>query len=287
LLPSRSPGRLDHLTISRRHRTTATRHHLDFACRRYYSTSDIPIQLQIRTPSNSQCSANEFFHILDICPSVPTSCDFKTRALAATTTTTTYNYTAMAGAHLLLDNHIDDLLYDSNSVTLAPPSPETDNSQTMDTDHHGLLQDNRGLVSPQVGKFATVAKLSATQTTIVTTTTTTTTSIPPLLLRPPRHLHDRDPKHYPLAASPIPAALKNFSFNYNGQTTLVQEEDVLEGSYSPVSIYSGPFRVFGTTGSFWYRLTLARLPHSLALCAQGTQNGHEHSPENFTNVYPI
>jgi F-box and WD-40 domain protein CDC4 len=142
----------------------------------------------------------------------------------------------MAGIQLLLDNHIDSLSYESNSVTLVPPSPETDASQTMDTDHHTIVHDTRGLVSPTVGKFATVAKLSATQTTVVTTTTTTTTSIPPLLLRPPRHLHDRDPKHYPLAASPIPAAIKNFSFHHNGHTTLVQEEDVLEDSLSQVGL---------------------------------------------------
>jgi F-box and WD-40 domain protein CDC4 len=145
----------------------------------------------------------------------------------------------MAEAQLLLDSHIDALSYDSNSVTLAPPSPETDDSQTMNADHHTIVHDSRGLVSPPVGKFATVAKLSATQTTVVTTTTTTTTSIPPLLLRPPRHLHDRDPKHYPLAASPIPAAIKNFSFHHNGQTTLVKEEDILEDSFSQVSLLSG------------------------------------------------
>ncbi|KAE9976136.1 hypothetical protein EG328_002830 [Venturia inaequalis] len=138
----------------------------------------------------------------------------------------------MAGPHLLQLLPHTDSAYDSNSVTLAPPSPETDNSQTMDADHHSPVHDNRGLVSPPPGKFATVATLSATQTTVVTTTTTTTTSIPPLLMRPPRHLHDRDPKHYPLAASPIPVSLKNFSFTVNGKFTLVQEEDVPEESLS-------------------------------------------------------
>lgn len=154
----------------------------------------------------------------------------------------------MAGPHLsLLDAHA----YDSTtSVTLAPPSPETDTSQNMDADHHSLVHDNRGLVSPPPGKFATVATLSATQTTVVTTTTTTTTSIPPLLMRPPRHLHDRDPKHYPLAASPIPASLKNFSFTLNGQLTLVQEEDVPEESLSQVSLNSKVFV---------YMLSLVRL----------------------------
>jgi len=95
-------------------------------------------------------------------------------------------------------------------------------------------------VSPPTGQqtFATLAKLSATQTTVVTTTTTTTTSIPPLLLRPPRHLHDRDPKHYPLAASPTPAAIRNFSFHHNGQTTAFQETDDLDGSLLQVSLAS-------------------------------------------------
>jgi F-box and WD-40 domain protein CDC4 len=65
----------------------------------------------------------------------------------------------------------------------------------------------------------------ATQTTVVTTTTTTTTSFPPLMLKPPRHLNDRDPKQYPLAATPTPKALKSIMFEVDGKPTYYREAD--------------------------------------------------------------
>lgn len=70
-----------------------------------------------------------------------------------------------------------------------------------------------------------MGQLSATQTKVVTTTTTTTTSFPPLLLNPPLHLHDMDPKQYPLAAAPTPASMKKFSFNVGGSRTTFEEAD--------------------------------------------------------------
>ncbi|KAF1991920.1 WD40 repeat-like protein [Aulographum hederae CBS 113979] len=76
--------------------------------------------------------------------------------------------------------------------------------------------------------FSTLGQLSyapATQTTVVTTTTTTTTSFPPMLFKPPRHLHDRDPKQYPLASSPTPQALKSFCFDVNGKPAWFREAE--------------------------------------------------------------
>ncbi|EKG13122.1 hypothetical protein MPH_09697 [Macrophomina phaseolina MS6] len=76
--------------------------------------------------------------------------------------------------------------------------------------------------------YAALGQLSyapTTQTTVVTTTTTTTTSFPPLILNPPRHLRERDPKQYPLAASPTPQAIKQFSFSIAGKQARFQEAD--------------------------------------------------------------
>ncbi len=64
-----------------------------------------------------------------------------------------------------------------------------------------------------------------TQTTVVTTTTTTTTTFPPLKLEDPPQLRDRDPKVYPLAASPTPSALKNFTFDVGGRQVTFREAE--------------------------------------------------------------
>lgn len=65
----------------------------------------------------------------------------------------------------------------------------------------------------------------ATQTTIVTTTTTTTTKFPPFLMRPPRRMQELDLKHYPLAASPTPAHLRNIHFEIGGKSTVFREAE--------------------------------------------------------------
>lgn len=65
----------------------------------------------------------------------------------------------------------------------------------------------------------------ATQTTVVTTTTTTTTSFPPLMIKAPHHLHELDPKLYPLASSPTPKSIKRFCFDIGGQPTYFNEAE--------------------------------------------------------------
>lgn len=65
----------------------------------------------------------------------------------------------------------------------------------------------------------------ATQTTVITTTTTTTTKFPPFLMRPPRRMHELDLKHYPLAASPTPANLRNIHFEIGGKATVFREAE--------------------------------------------------------------
>ena len=65
----------------------------------------------------------------------------------------------------------------------------------------------------------------ATKTTVVTTTTTTTTSFPPLVIKTPNHLHDLDPRLYPLAASPTPSSIKRITFMSGGRSTVFREVD--------------------------------------------------------------
>jgi F-box and WD-40 domain protein CDC4 len=123
----------------------------------------------------------------------------------------------------------------SHSATLAPSSPETENPPTLATT--GTMAEAHR--SSNVPKFTALGHLRyapATQTTVVTTTTTTTTSFPPLLFKAPRHLYNRDPKQYPLAGSPTPEGIKNFSFDVDGRPVCFSETDDLEGPLLEVSL---------------------------------------------------
>ncbi len=78
----------------------------------------------------------------------------------------------------------------------------------------------------------------ATQTTVVTTTTTTTTKFPPLMVKAPRHLHDLDPKQYPLASTPTPQSIKKLRFDVDGRPTMFQEADDTLDTLEKVSYIS-------------------------------------------------
>ena len=94
-----------------------------------------------------------------------------------------------------------------------------------------------------VNPHAVVGQISATQTMVVTTTTTTTTSFPPLLLNPPKHLHDMDPKQYPLAASPTPTTIRKLCFDVEGRTTTFEEAGNLMQNSDNVCTLSNSFHV--------------------------------------------
>jgi hypothetical protein len=160
--------------------------------------------------------------------------------------------TATPGHHLLQmelptpeTQHLDYFSASSASNTLAPPSPETEIAQlaTM-TDSQATQRHKRGSSSAApLSQYAALGQLSyapATQTTVVTTTTTTTTSFPPLILRAPRHLYDRDPKQYPLAASPTPASIRDFTFDVNGKPACFREADDVEDSLQQVCFSTQP-----------------------------------------------
>ncbi|KAK8253820.1 WD repeat-containing protein pop1 [Phyllosticta capitalensis] len=87
----------------------------------------------------------------------------------------------------------------------------------------------------------------ATQTTVVTTTTTTTTSFPPLLLNAPRHLNQRDPKQYPLAASPTPQSIKDFSFSIGGREARFREADDAQQTFDEYKTQQASLRATNGT----------------------------------------
>jgi F-box and WD-40 domain protein CDC4 len=105
-----------------------------------------------------------------------------------------------------------------------------------------IPEGRRGSKMQQFAALGHLKYAPATQTTVVTTTTTTTTSFPPLLLKAPRHLYDRDPKQYPLAASPTPEGIRNFSFDLNGRPVCFSETDDLEGPLLQVRLNYVPSR---------------------------------------------
>jgi F-box and WD-40 domain protein CDC4 len=90
----------------------------------------------------------------------------------------------------------------------------------------------------EYGALCQLSYAPATQTTVVTTTTTTTTSFPPFVVNSPRNLKDRDPKQYPLAATPTPSSMKRFCFNVDGKAACFQEADDTEVALQDVSIFS-------------------------------------------------
>ena len=113
----------------------------------------------------------------------------------------------------------------------------------MPTQEGNPIQEEDEEAPPALPPNSTVAQLSyapATQTTVVTTTTTTTTSFPPLVMRAPRHLHELDPKLYPLASSPTPQRLRDVSFIYNGMSTRFHESDDASRTWQQVSSPSQP-----------------------------------------------
>lgn len=112
-------------------------------------------------------------------------------------------------------------------------SPTTSNCQTM---QKGSLQPLEGIRPDDV--LGQLSYAPATQTTVVTTTTTTTTNFPPILMKAPQHLHDLDPKLYPLASSPTPTSIKRLCFDVNGTPTMFQEADDTLETLEKVCIFT-------------------------------------------------
>lgn len=110
------------------------------------------------------------------------------------------------------------------SASPAAKPPNTSSTPAMPP-HHEVSKTVQTQVLDPYAALGQLSYAPTTQTTVVTTTTTTTTSFPPLILNAPRHLRERDPKQYPLAASPTPQAIKQFSFSIGGKQARFEEAD--------------------------------------------------------------
>ena len=142
-----------------------------------------------------------------------------------------------------------DVLSNATSTTVSAAASPRASDMASNDEGHRPPQEHTTVTKKVLEPYATVGQLSyapTTQTTVVTTTTTTTTSFPPLFLRPPRHLSERDPRLYPLAASPTPNALRKLNFTLNGQRAIFREADDAEkaveevrtpGTYTQASIF--------------------------------------------------
>ena len=101
--------------------------------------------------------------------------------------------------------------------------PKSADSKREDQPNQGT---RRKIFRKRVLPQSTLGQFSfgpATQTTVVTTTTTTTTKFPPFVMPYPQHANDLDPRMYPLAASPTPAALRNIGFSLGGKSVVFRE----------------------------------------------------------------
>ncbi|KAK5131640.1 hypothetical protein LTR08_000767 [Meristemomyces frigidus] len=113
-------------------------------------------------------------------------------------------------------------------LSTAPASP------TEEMPSHKPTMPERGELSTTTTSYdmpppdTTVGSFTfgpAIQRVVTTVTTTTTTALPPIVMHPPKDLHERDAKQYPLAFSPTPYPLKRFAFDYHGRPTTFQESE--------------------------------------------------------------
>ena len=115
---------------------------------------------------------------------------------------------------------------------LSPPAPSSKKRPRESDESKIGSHEMKDLTSDDM--LAQFSFAPATQTTVVTTTTTTTTSFPPLKIKAPTHLHELDPKLYPLASSPTPQSLKKFCFDVGGRPTVFREADNALEAYEEV-----------------------------------------------------
>lgn len=121
--------------------------------------------------------------------------------------------------------------YMSETILSTAPASPTEALASRHGDESNTTMITKTTSSSLLSPHSTMAQLSfgpATQQTVTTVTTTTTVSLPPLIIKPPRNLHDRDPKQYPLAFSPTPHHIKRFCFDVNNQPTVFSEAEDAE-----------------------------------------------------------
>jgi hypothetical protein len=128
----------------------------------------------------------------------------------------------------------------ASTVRSGPTSPVMKPSEkALAGEDQGRLVKSESQASSD--SYAAIGHLSygpTTQTTVVTTTTTTTTSLPAFFVPDPSHLHERDPKQYPLASSTTPPSLKKFKFSYMGRPVSFEEGNDPEQNLQEVCCFS-------------------------------------------------
>jgi len=126
-----------------------------------------------------------------------------------------------------------------NTVSRAPFAPEAilstaPASPTEEMPFHKPTMPEQGETATTTTSYAmpppdtTMGSFSfgpAIQRVVTTVTTTTTTALPPISMQPPKDLHKRDLKQYPLAFTPTPGSLKRFAFDYHGRPTTFHESE--------------------------------------------------------------
>jgi F-box and WD-40 domain protein CDC4 len=144
--------------------------------------------------------------------------------------------------------------------------------------------------TPRVDPSTTLGQLAfapAMQTTVVTTTTTTTTKFPPFAVRATRRTLGLNPKHYPLADTPTPAALRKITFSVNGKQAVFNEAEdanmILEQLDEELQMLQKSDGAIQTTQSFdpWTDIGSAAPSFS---ARQGNSIERPVSPESITEV---
>jgi hypothetical protein len=122
---------------------------------------------------------------------------------------------------------VDHEMEQTEATMLHDPFEQTETqvvSRTFEPEQHHPA----GMV---LGEFSFAP---TTETTVYTTKVVKTINFPPLVMKGPKHLHDLDPKMYPLAASPTPSALKKFCFDVDGKPTVFREAQNPEAALQEV-----------------------------------------------------
>ncbi len=154
----------------------------------------------------------------------------------------------------------------SHSLSTSPSS-STSTMEAVSHPHDDLM-DIGPTTNPisNAPPYSTLGELSfapATQTTVVVTTTTTTTNFPPFVMKAPGHLHNLDPKIYPLATTPTPQSMKRFCFDVDGKPTFFREAEATGELLQEVSS-SLPVSFIGYKNCEGYPMVgLFRLTHAI------------------------
>lgn len=104
-------------------------------------------------------------------------------------------------------------------------SPDGTIGRHSQSQSHVFLGENNAYTIQRQSSRLQIELSECVETKTVTTTTTTKRAYPPLIIRPPGPINRLDAKEYPLATKPTPQELRCFSYEIDGQTISLQEEE--------------------------------------------------------------